>query len=30
VIREIDRKVSTATARQDIARKLGGLGFPAR
>lgn len=27
VIREIDRKVSTATAGQDIARKLGELGF---
>jgi peroxiredoxin Q/BCP len=30
VIREIDRKVSTATAGQDIARKLGELGFPKR
>jgi peroxiredoxin Q/BCP len=29
-IREIDRKVSTATAGQDIARKLGELGFPKR
>jgi peroxiredoxin Q/BCP len=29
-IREIDRDVSTATAGQDIARKLGGLGFPKR
>jgi peroxiredoxin Q/BCP len=30
VIREIDQKVSTATAGQDIARKLGELGFPKR
>jgi len=30
VIREIDKSVSTATAGQDIARKLGELGFPAR
>jgi peroxiredoxin Q/BCP len=30
VIREIDQKVSTATAGQDIARKLGELGFPRR
>ena len=29
-IREIDRNVSTATAGQDIARKLGELGFPKR
>ena len=29
-IREIDRDVSTATAGQDIARKLGELGFPKR
>jgi len=29
-IREIDRKVSTSTAGQDIARKLGELGFPKR
>jgi peroxiredoxin Q/BCP len=30
VIREIDRKVSTASAGQDIARKLGELGFAKR
>ena len=30
VIREIDKSVSTETAGQDIARKLGELGFPAR
>jgi peroxiredoxin Q/BCP len=30
VIREIDKNVSTATAGQDIARKLGELGFPKR
>jgi peroxiredoxin Q/BCP len=30
VIREIDQNVSTATAGQDIARKLGELGFPKR
>jgi peroxiredoxin Q/BCP len=30
VIREIDKKVATATAGQDIARKLGELGFPRR
>lgn len=30
VIREIDTNVSTATAGQDIARKLGELGFPTR
>jgi peroxiredoxin Q/BCP len=30
VIREIDKSVSTATAGQDIARKLGELGFPKR
>jgi len=30
VIREIDKNVSTTTAGQDIARKLGELGFPAR
>jgi peroxiredoxin Q/BCP len=30
VIREIDREVSTATAGQDIARRLGELGFPRR
>jgi peroxiredoxin Q/BCP len=30
VIREIDQKVSTATAGQDIARKLGELGFAKR
>jgi peroxiredoxin Q/BCP len=30
VIREIDRRVSTATAGQDIARRLGELGFPKR
>jgi peroxiredoxin Q/BCP len=30
VIREIDRKVATATAGQDMARKLGELGFPKR
>ena len=30
VIREIDKGVSTATAGQDIARKLGELGFPKR
>jgi len=30
VIREIDKSVSTATAGQDIARKLGELGFPTR
>lgn len=29
-LREIDREVSTATAGQDIARKLGELGFPER
>jgi peroxiredoxin Q/BCP len=29
-IREIDRDVSTGTAGQDIARKLGELGFPKR
>jgi len=29
-IREIDRDVSTATAGQDIARRLGALGFPKR
>jgi peroxiredoxin Q/BCP len=29
-IREIDRNVSTSTAGQDIARKLGELGFPKR
>jgi peroxiredoxin Q/BCP len=29
-IREVDRNVSTATAGQDIARKLGELGFPKR
>jgi len=29
-IREIDRDVETATAGQDIARKLGELGFPKR
>ena len=29
-IREIDRDVSTATAGQDIARRLGELGFPPR
>ena len=29
-IREIDRDVSTKTAGQDIARKLGELGFPKR
>ena len=29
-IREIDKNVSTATAGQDIARKLGELGFPKR
>jgi peroxiredoxin Q/BCP len=29
-IREIDREVSTQTAGQDIARKLGELGFPKR
>ena len=30
VIREIDKTVSTATAGQDIARKLRELGFPRR
>ena len=30
VIRAIDKNVSTATAGQDIARKLGELGFPKR
>ena len=30
VIREIDKQVSTSTAGQDIARKLGELGFPKR
>jgi peroxiredoxin Q/BCP len=30
VIREIDEQVSTASAGQDIARKLGQLGFPKR
>jgi peroxiredoxin Q/BCP len=30
VIREIDKSVSTSTAGQDIARKLGELGFAAR
>jgi peroxiredoxin Q/BCP len=30
VIREIDKNVSTATAGQDIARKLEALGFPKR
>jgi peroxiredoxin Q/BCP len=30
VIREIDKSVSTSTAGQDIARKLGELGFPTR
>lgn len=30
VIREIDRSVSTDTAGQDIARKLGELGFPTK
>jgi peroxiredoxin Q/BCP len=30
VIREIDRNVATATAGQDMARKLGELGFPKR
>jgi peroxiredoxin Q/BCP len=30
VIREINRKVSTRTAGQDIVRKLGELGFPKR
>jgi thioredoxin-dependent peroxiredoxin len=30
VIREIDRNVSTSSAGQDIARKLGALGFPKR
>lgn len=30
VIREIDKNVSTATAGQDIARKLGELGVPKR
>ncbi len=29
-IREIDRNVSTSSAGQDIARKLGELGFPKR
>ena len=29
-IREIDREVSTQSAGQDIARKLGELGFPKR
>ena len=30
VIREIDKSVSTGTGGQDIARKLGELGFPKR
>ena len=30
VVREVDRHVATATAGQDIARKLGELGFPKR
>ena len=30
VIREVDRNVAVATAGQDIARKLGELGFPKR
>jgi peroxiredoxin Q/BCP len=30
VIRAIDKEVATATAGQDIARKLGELGIPAR
>ena len=30
VIRAIDKSVSTSTAGQDIARKLGELGFPKR
>ena len=30
MIREVDRDVSTRTAGQDIARKLGELGFPRR
>jgi peroxiredoxin Q/BCP len=30
VIREIDKNVSTTTAGQDIAKKLGELGFPKR
>jgi peroxiredoxin Q/BCP len=30
IIREIDRNVSTPTAGQDIARKLGEIGFPRR
>ncbi len=30
VIREIDQSVSTSSAGQDIARKLGELGFPKR
>lgn len=30
VIREIDKSVSTSTAGQDMARKLGELGFAAR
>lgn len=30
VVREIDKNVSTASAGQDIARKLGALGFPKR
>ena len=30
IVREIDKKVSTKTAGQDIARKLGELGFPKR
>ena len=30
VVREVDKDVKTATAGQDIARKLGELGFPKR
>ena len=30
VIRAVDKNVSTATAGQDVARKLGELGFPKR
>jgi peroxiredoxin Q/BCP len=30
IVREVDRNVSTSTAGQDIARKLGELGFPRR
>ncbi len=30
IIREIDKTVNTGTAGQDIARKLGELGFPKR